>query len=144
MIRMGLPRRGISLLQVVVLPCRVVAKKAVLRLELSPRREWVASSRVDVPVSSAVVEDQPGTAVFIVAASVPTIRAHSVALRVRNSEEGRSAIMQAEVIILAAARRELDSARAIVDVLGGFIADCTAAVATACRYLGAGGSGDDQ
>jgi hypothetical protein len=35
--------------------------------------------------------------------------------------------MQAEVI-LAAARRELDSARAILDVLGGSIVDCTAAV----------------
>ena len=40
--------------------------------------------------------------------------------------------MQAEVI-LAAARRELDSARAILDVLGGSIADCAAAVATAAR-----------
>ena len=51
--------------------------------------------------------------------------------------------MQAEVI-LAAARRELDSARAILDVLGGSIADCTAAVATARRHLGLGGAGDDQ
>ena len=48
--------------------------------------------------------------------------------------------MQAEVI-LAAARRELDSARAILDVLGGSIADCTADVATARRYLGLGGFG---
>ena len=64
--------------------------------------------------------------------------------RGRNSEEGWSAIMQAEVI-LAAARRELDSARAILDVLGGSIADCTAAVATARRHhLGLGGAGDDQ
>ena len=51
----------------------------------------------------------------------------------RNSEVGRSAIMQAEVI-LAAALRELDSARAST-------ADCTAAVATARRHLGLGGAG---
>ena len=51
--------------------------------------------------------------------------------------------MQAEVI-LAAARRELDSARAILDVLGDSFADCTAAVATARRHLGVGGSGGDR
>ena len=144
MIRMDLPRKGISLLQ--------AGRRAAVSgggEEGGPTAGIVASSRVGRLVASgcsSVVccSRRSGTAVFIVAASVPTIRAHSVALRVRNSEEGRSAIMQAEVIILAAARRELDSARAIVDVLGGFIADCTAAVATACRYLGAGGSGDDQ
>ena len=103
----------------------------------------VASSRADVPVPSAVVGAQPGVAVSIVAASAPTIRVRSVALQGRNSEEGRSAIMQAE-IILAAARRELDSARAILDVLGGYIADCTAAAATARRHLELGGSGDDH
>ena len=95
----------------------------------------IASSRVNVLVSSAVVEAQPGAAVSIVAASAPTIWARSM--------EGLSAIMQAEVI-LAAACRELDSARAILDVLGGSIADCTAAVATASRHLGIGCSGDDR
>ena len=41
--------------------------------EGGPTAGIVASSRVDGPVSSAVVEDQPDTAVSIVAASVPTI-----------------------------------------------------------------------
>ena len=49
---------------------------------------------------------------------------------------GRGAILQAEVI-LAAALRELDSARAS-------IADCTAAIAIARRHLGLGGAGNDQ
>ena len=92
----------------------------------------------------------PSASVSIVAAPAPTIRARSVALQGRDSEEGRSAIMQAEVI-LAAARRELasildvlGSVRAIVDVVVGSVADCSAAVATARRHLGLGSSGDDQ
>ena len=54
----------------------------------------------------------------------------------RNSEVGRSAILQAEAV-LAAALRDLDSARAS-------IVDYTAAVAIARRHLGLGGFGDDQ
>ena len=81
-------------------------------------------------------EAQPGAARSIVTASALTIRARSVPLQGRNSEDGRSANMQA--------RRELDSAHAIMDVLGGSIADCTAAVATARRHLGLGGSGDER
>jgi len=81
----------------------------------------------------------------------PPIRAHSAALLGRDSEdEGRCAIGQAEVI-LAAARRDLasildvlGSARVIVDVVVGSVADCSAAVATARRHLGRGSSGDDQ
>ena len=103
----------------------------------------VTFSRADVPVPPAVVETQPGTAVSSVAASAPTIRARSAALQGHNSEEGRSAIMQAEVI-LAAARRGLNSARAILDILSGSIADCTAAVITARRHLGLGGFGDNR
>ena len=106
------------------------------------------SSRVDVPGPSAVVASLPSTSVSIEAAPVPTIRALSAALQGRDSEEG--AIMQAEVI-LAAARCELasildvlGSARAIVDVVIGSVADCSAAVATARRHLGRGSSGDDQ
>jgi hypothetical protein len=112
--------------------------------ECGPTAGIIASSRVDDPVSSAVVGAQPGAAVSFVAASAPTFRARSVALQGRNSEEGRSAIMRAEVVLLAAARRELDSVRVILDVLGGSITDCTAAVATARRHLGVGGSGDDR
>ena len=125
---MGLPRKGISLL-------RVVPQKG-------PTTGSVASSsHMDVPVSPAIGKAQPGAAVSIVTASAPTVRARSSALRGRNSEEGQSAIMQSEVI-LAAARRELDSARAILDILGGSIADYIAAVATARRHLGVGGPGD--
>ena len=99
----------------------------------------VASSRVDVPVPSAVVKTQPGASVSIAAASAPTIRARSVALWGRNSEEeGRSTIIQAEVI-LAAARRELNSACAILDVLGGSIADCTTLFFPDLRTRGLGG-----
>ena len=83
-------------------------------------------------------------------APAPPIRARSATLPGRDSEEGRCAIRQAEVI-LAAARRELasildvlGSARAIVDVVVGSVADCSAAVATARRHLGRGSSGDDQ
>ena len=111
-----------------------------------------ASSRMNVFVPSTVVEAPPGTAISIVAASAPSIRTRSVAPRGRHSEDGRSTIMQAEVI-LAAARRELEStraifdilasARAILDVLGGSIADCTAVVTTARHHLGLGGAGDD-
>ena len=79
-----------------------------------PAARIVASSRADDPVP-------PGGVVSSVTAAAPTIG--SAAPQGRNSEEGRSAIMQARVV-LAAARRELDSARAILDVLGGSIADC--------------------
>ena len=51
--------------------------------------------------------------------------------------------MQAE-FILAAAHRELDSVRAILDILGGSIADCAAAVATARHHLGIGGYGENR
>ena len=72
----------------------------------------------------------------------------------RNSEVGRGAILQAEVI-LGAALRELDSARAsVVDcttiALRGIysarasVIDCTAAVTLARRHLGLGSVGDDQ
>ena len=83
-------------------------------------------------------------------APAPPIRARSATLPGRDSEEGRCAIRQAEVI-LAAVRRDLasildvlGSARAIVDVVVGSVADCSAAVATARRHLGRGSSGDDQ
>ncbi len=67
---------------------------------------------------------------------------------------GRGTILQAEVI-LAAALRELDSARASVvdctaialrelDSARASVIDCTAAVAIARRRLGLGGVGDDQ
>ena len=45
LIRIGLLRRGILLKQVVVPPCRVVLR-AVLRLELSPHREWTFMCRL--------------------------------------------------------------------------------------------------
>ena len=75
-----------------------------------------ASSRVDISVPSTVVEAPPGAAISIVATSAPTIRTQSVAPRGRHSEDSRNTIMQAEVI-LPAARRELESARAILDIL---------------------------
>ena len=73
---------------------------------------------------------------------------------VRNSEVGRGAVLQAEVI-LAAALRELDFARASVvdctaialrgiDSARASVIDCTAAVAIARRHFGLGGVGDDQ
>ena len=91
-----------------------------------PAARIVASSRADDPVPPTVVETPPGGVVSSVTAAAPTIG--SAAPQGRNSEEGRSAIMQARVV-LAAARRELDSARAILDVLGGSIADCISELA---------------
>ena len=75
-------------------------------------------------------------AVDSTSAGAPIVRADRAAPFQRNSEVGRSAILQAETV-LAAALRELDSARAS-------IVDCTAAVAIARRHLGLGGFGDDQ
>jgi hypothetical protein len=105
----------------------------------------VASSRADVPVvAPTVVKTPPGIPVSSVTASVPTVRVCNAVPQGRSSEEGRSAIMQAEVV-LAAAHRELESARrAILDVLDGSIADCTAAVATARRHLSIGDYGDNR
>ena len=94
--------------------------------EGAPAAGIVASSRADDPVPPTVVETPPGGVVSSVTAAAPTIG--SAAPQGRNSEEGRSAIMQARVV-LAAARRELDSARAILDVLGGSIADCISELA---------------
>ena len=115
---MGRQRREISLLQVAVPPYRTVL------------------SQVGVSVPSTAVEAPPSAGVSIVFDSAPIVRASRAAPLGRNSAVGRSAILQAEVI-LAAALRELDSVRAS-------IADCTAAVAIAHRHLGLGGAGDDQ
>ena len=73
----------------------------------------------------------------LTSAGVPIVRAGRAAPFRRNSEVGRSAILQAETVLAAALLRELDSARAS-------IVDCTAAVAIARRHLGLGGFDDDQ
>jgi hypothetical protein len=95
-----------------------------------------ASALVDSSVPSTAVEVPPSLGPSVVVDSAPVVRASRAAPFVRNSEVGRGAILQAEVI-LAAALRELDSARASV-------VDCTAAVAVARRHLGLGSVGDDQ
>ena len=95
-----------------------------------------AVSRVEVSVPSTAVEALTSAGASIVVDSSPIVRASRAAPFGRNSEVGRSAILQAEVI-LAAALRELDSAPAS-------IIDCTAAVAIARRHLGLGSAGDDQ
>ena len=92
---------------------------------------------MDVSVSSTAVEAPLSAGASIVVDPAPTVRASRAAPLGRNSEVGRSAILQAVVVVLAAALRELDSARAT-------IVDCTAAVAIARRHLGLGGAGDDQ
>jgi hypothetical protein len=113
-----------------------------------------ASSLVDSSALSTAVVAPTNAGASIVVDSSPVVRASRVAPLVRNSEVGRGAVLQAEVI-LAAALRELDSARAsVVDctaiALRGIdsartsVIDCTAAVAIARRHLGLGGVGDDQ
>ncbi len=113
-------------------------------LDLS-RVPFVPSTAVEVPTNAGP---------SIVVDSAPVIRASRVAPLVRNSEVGRGAILQAEVI-LAAALRELDSARASVvdcttialrgiDSARASVINCTAAVALARRHLGLGSVGDDQ
>jgi hypothetical protein len=116
---------------------------------------WIrASALVDSSVPSTAVGVPANAGPSIVVDSAPVVRASRVAPLVRNSEVGRGAILQAEVI-LAAALRELDSARAsVVDcttiALRGIdsprasVIDCTAAVALARRHLGLGSAGDDQ
>ena len=113
-------------------------------LDLS-RAPLVPSTAVEVPANGgpSVGED-----------SAPVLRASRGAPLVRNSEVGRGAILQAEVI-LAAALRELDSVRAsVVDCINialrgvdsarASVIDCTAAVTVARRHLGLGSVGDDQ
>ena len=113
-----------------------------------------ALSRVDSSVPSTVFGAATTTGASIVVESAPVVRASSVAPLVRNSEVGRGAILQAEVI-LAAALRELDSARASVvdcaaialrgiDSARASVIDCTAAVSIARRHLGLGGVDDEQ
>ena len=108
-----------------------------------------ALSRVDSSVPSTVFGAATTTGASIVVDSAPVVRASRVAPLVRNSEVGRGAILQAEVI-LAAALRELDSARASVvdctaialrgiDSARASVIDCTAAVSIARRHLGLGG-----
>ena len=112
-----------------------------------------ASALVDSSVSSTAVEVPPSLGPSVVVDSAPVVRASRAAPFVRNSEVGRGAILQAEVI-LAAALRELDSARASVvdcttialrgiDSARASVNDCTAAVALARRHLGLGRVGDD-
>jgi len=91
---------------------------------------------MDVSVPSTADEAPTSAGASIVVDSAPIVRASRAAPLGRNSEVGRSAILQAEVI-LAAALHELDSARAS-------IIDCNAAVAIARRHLGLCGAGDDQ
>ena len=109
---------------------------------------------MDCSVPSAVFGAATTTGAPIVVESAPAVRASSVAPLVRNSEVGRGAILQAEVI-LAAALRELDSARASVvdcaaialrgiDSARASVIDCTAAVSIARRHLGLGGVDDEQ
>ena len=113
-----------------------------------------ALSRVDSSVPSAVFGAATTTGASIVVDSGPVVRASRAAPLVRNSEVGRGAILQAEVI-LAAALRELDSARASVvdctaialrgiDSARASVINCTAAVSIARRHLGLGGVDDDQ
>ena len=113
-------------------------------LDLS-RMSSVPSTAVEVPTNAGP---------SIVVDSAPVVRASRVAPLVRNSEVGRGAILQAEVI-LAAALRELDSARASVvdcttialrgiDSARASVIGCTAAVALARRHLGLGSVGDDH
>ena len=113
-----------------------------------------ALSLVDSSVPSTAVEVRTTAGPSIVVDSAPVVRASRAAPFVRNSEVGRGAILQAEVI-LAAALRELDSARASVvncttialrgiDSARASVNDCTAAVALARRHLGLGRVGDDQ
>ncbi len=121
-----------------------------------------AGGRTAVPDSGAAASSSRITAVeaptsagaSIVVNSAPIARASGAAPLGRHSEVGRGAILQAEVI-LAAALRELDSARASVvdctaialrgiDSARASVIDCTAAVAIARRHLGLGGVGDDQ
>ena len=110
-----------------------------------------ASSRVDSSVPPTVVEAPTIAGASIVVDSSSVVRARRVAPLVRNSEVGRGAVLQAEVI-LAAALRELDFARASVvdctaialrgiDSARASVIDCTAAVAIARRHFGLG---DDQ
>jgi hypothetical protein len=105
-----------------------------------------ASALVDSSVPHTAVEVPTIAGPSVVVDSAPVVRASRAAPFVRNSEVGRGAILQAEVI-LAAALRELDSVRAaIVDctsiVLRGIdsarasVNDSTAAVALARRHLG--------
>jgi hypothetical protein len=113
-----------------------------------------ASLRVDSSVPSTAVEVPTTAGPSIAVYSAPDGRASREAPLVRNSEVGRGAILQAEVI-LAAALRELDSVRGSVvdcitialrgiDSARASVIDCTAAVAVARRHLGLGSVGDDR
>ena len=123
--------KGILLQRVAVTPFRILAKQP-------HRSEFIlALSRVDVTVASMAVESPPSAGASLFVDSAPTVRkSRGATSKWRNSEVGRSAILQAEAV-LAAALHDLDSARAS-------IVDYTAAVAIARRHLGLGGFGDDQ
>ncbi len=82
--------------------------------------------RLVVSVPSTAVEALTSAGASIVADSSPIVMTSRAAPLGRNSEVGRSAILQAKVI-LAAALRELDSA-------SESIIDCTAAVAIASSW----------
>jgi hypothetical protein len=131
---------------------------AVRRTSVPDSGAASSSSRLDlsqVPfVPSISVEVSANAGPSVVVDSAPVLRASRGAPLVRNSEVGRGAILQAEVI-LAAALRELDSVRASVadciaialrgvDSARASVIDCTAAVAVARRHLGLGIVGDDQ
>ena len=105
-----------------------------------------ASALVDSSVPHTAVEVPTSAGPSVVVDSAPVVRASRAVPFVRNSEVGRGAILQAEVI-LAAALRELDSVRAAIvdctsialrgiDSARASVNDSTAAVALARRHLG--------